>query len=220
MDVITALKQRKSIRKFKPEPVPKKILEEILEAAVRAPSSMNTQAWEITVVGGDVLDKIKQANIQALTSGKQSGGSSRPFEGVYRERQVRLGKELFRLMDIGREDKVKRTDWIMRGYRFFDAPAAFILSIDKSLASDQHMSDVGGLSQSICLAALNYGLGTCIHSQGSSYPDLIREFTGIPESKRIVISISIGYPDWDFPANQLVSEREPLAGSTTWVGFD
>jgi hypothetical protein len=51
------------------------------------------------------------------------------------------------------------------------------------------------------------------------YPEVIRRFTGISESKRITISISIGYPDWDFPANKLESKREPVEAITTWHGF-
>ena len=52
MDIGEAIQTRKSIRGYKPHPVPKEILQEILEIATRAPSGMNTQPWEITVVAG------------------------------------------------------------------------------------------------------------------------------------------------------------------------
>ena len=79
--------------------------------------------------------------------------------------------------------------------------------------------DIGSLMQSICLAALKYGLGTCIAKQGVYYPDVLRKIAGIPESKRIVIAIAIGTPDWDFPANAVETDREPPEAITTWVGF-
>jgi len=49
---------------------------------------------------------------------------------------------------------------------------------------------------------------------------VLHEVAGIPESKRIVISIAIGYPNWDFPANKVVSNRESVEDITTWIGFD
>ena len=80
--------------------------------------------------------------------------------------------------------------------------------------------DVGAVMQNICLAALNYGLGTCIEDQGVMYPDVVRKFADISESKRIIIAIAIGYPNWDFPANRVESTREPVESITTWCGFE
>jgi nitroreductase len=142
------------------------------------------------------------------------------FQGVYRQRQVDLAVRIFKLMGIAREDKEKRAQWLERGFRFFDAPAAIILSVDNSAPELLALLDIGAFCQSICLAALEYGLGTCIEDQGTAFPDLLRRFTGIPQSKNIVISIAIGYPDWDFPANKLESDREHVDNFTTWCGFD
>jgi len=133
---------------------------------------------------------------------------------------VGLAIQIFGLMGIAREDKEKRAEWMERGFRFFDAPAAIILSVDRCLGDGYPLFDIGAISQSICLTALKYGLGTCIEDQGILYPQVVRRFTGIPESKRIIISIAIGYPDWDFPANKLESSREPIESITTWHGLD
>jgi len=220
LNVIEAIKSRKSIRGYKPDRVPKKVLKEILEVATRAPSGMNTQPWEFTVVGGDILDGIRKANLEKLAAG-EAPGMEVPrggYEGAYRERQVAIGVQLFQLMDIAREDREKRMEWTKRGFRFFDAPAAIILSIDKSLSHAAEF-DLGAVAQTIALVALNYGLGTCIQGQGLAYPDVIRKFTGIPESKWITVCIIIGYPDWDFPANKVYSEREPIENVTTWCGI-
>lgn len=222
MDILEAIRARKSIRGYKPAPVPKEILREIIDIATRAPSTANTQPWEITVISGKVLNKIKQANINLLNSGATPNptGPPKPFSGKYRRRQVELAIQLFELMGIAREDKEKRAEWWQRGFRFFDAPTALILSVDKSLDELHSLLDVGAITQTICLTALNYGLGTCIQDQGTMFPEVLRRFTHIPESKRIVISIAIGYPDWDFPANKVVSTREPLENVVTWYGFD
>jgi len=220
VDIIEAIRSRKSIRGYKPDPVSKDTLKEILDIAVRAPSGMNTQAWEFTVIAGDVLEKIKQANVDNLNNGIRPAMeiSREGFTGIYKERQVALAIQLFSLLGIAREDREKRAEWMKKGFRFFDAPAAIIISADTSMAEISQF-DVGSISQTIALTALNYGLGTCIQGQGIMYPDVIRKFTGIPESKVLCICLTIGYPDGDFAANQIKSERESVDNITTWCGF-
>ena len=222
MDIVEAVRSRKSIRGYKPDPVPKEILKEILDIATRSPSGMNTQPWEFTVITGEVLDNIKRGNVEMLGSGAIPNPDlvGKPYEGVYRNRQVEVAVQLFGLMGIAREDKEKRAEWMQRGFRFFDAPAAIILSVDKSLGEIRPQFDIGAIVQTICLAALNYGLGTCIQDQGLMFPEVVRSFAGIPESKRMIIAVTIGYPDWDFPANKLESKREPVENITAWQGFD
>jgi len=222
VNIVEAIQLRKSIRGYKPTPVPRDVLREILEIATRSPSADNWQPWEITVVTGEALDKIRQGNVEMLTSGAitDSASAHKKLEGVYRQRQVGVGIQLFKLMDIAREDKQKREQWIQRGFRFFNAPVAIIISADSCLDESHAQFDIGAISQAICLTALNYGLGTCIDLASIEYPEVVRRFTGIPESKRIVISIAIGYPDRDFPANKVESERECLENIVTWCGFD
>lgn len=224
MDVIEAVKKRKSIRGYKPDPVPKEVLEQILELASRAPSAMNTQPWEFTMLTGEVLENVRRSNIELLNSGAPPNPEHMvvgwPRESIYRQRQVDLAKQLFQLMDIPREDKEKRVKWLERGFRYFEAPAAIIISIDRCLSESGPLLDIGALIQTICLTALHFGLGTCIEDQGTMYPGVLRKCAHIPESKRIVIAIAIGYPDWDFPANKVESEREPIKNVTTWLGFD
>ena len=220
MEIMEAIRLRKSIRGYKPDPVPQEALREILEIATRAPSGMNTQPWEITVATGQVLVNIRQGNIEMLnsTAAQSQAVPARPFEGKYRQRQIDIAVQLFKLMGIAEEDREKRAAWMQRGFRFFDAPAAFILSVDKSLGDSMAVFAIGTIVQTICLAALDYGLGTCIEDQGIRFPEVVRKFTHIPESKRLIISIAIGYPDWDFPANKAESTREPLENVVTWCG--
>jgi len=222
MNIIDAVRARKSIRGYKPAPVPKEVLREILDIASRSPSAMNAQPWDVTVVTGEVLDNIRQVNIELLTSGVRPNPEV-PFyrlEGIYRQRQVDIAIQLFQLMGIAREDREKRAEWGQRGYRFFDAPVAIILSVDRSLEELKAMMDIGTFVQTVCLIALKYGLGTCLEDQGIMFLEVVREFTLIPEYKRIVISIAIGYPDWDFPANKVESKREAVENFVTWCGFD
>ncbi|MBI2831022.1 MAG: nitroreductase [Chloroflexi bacterium] len=223
MDIIETVRLRKSIRGYKPDPVPKEVIAEILEVAKRAPSAMNTQPWFITAVTGKVLDDIKRANMGLMDAGEavRPDVTYNVHSGKYRERQVALAIDIFKLMGIAREDKEKRALWARRGGRFFDAPTALILSRERPPVGPKNACfDIGAIVQTICLVAVSYGLGTCIEDQGLFFPDVVRKLTGIPESHELVIGISIGYPDWDFPANALVSRREPLEGFVSWCGWE
>lgn len=237
MDIIEAINTRKSIRAYKPDPVPRAIIEDILQIATRSPSSMNTQPWEFVVVAGEALERLTKANLERLAVGEipardwgrnvwsdsatglQKGSAqSDAFTGAYRERQVSLAVQIFQKLGIAREDREKRAEWTRQGFRYFGAPAVIIITMDKSL-SPASFFDIGLVTQTIALAALKHGLGTCIQGQGVMYPKAVREITGIPESKYLIICLTIGYPDWSSPANAINSEREPLEKITTWLGY-
>lgn len=222
MDILEAIHQRKSIRDFKPDPVSRELLEKILETAVRSPSGVNKQPWEFAILSGSVLETVKGKNIEAFHSGVKgaSFGEGIDRDSIYRRRQVDLAIELFKLMDIAREDKEKRIQWTERGFRYFDAPAAIILLTDTSLILERVLLDVGAVMQTICLAALAHGLGTCIEGQGVMYQDVLRKYADIPDNKQIITAIAIGFPNWSFPANAIETPRESLNNISFWRGFD
>lgn len=223
MDVIEAIKKRKSIRGFTQNPVNKSVLREILAISTRAPSGLNTQPWEFTVITDDVPENIREENVQMFRAGElpklEHPIVTWPEDSICRRRQVELAMRLFNLMGIAREDKKKREQWAERGLRYFDAPVAIILSVDRKFSEPDPLFDVGVVAQTLCLAAVSFGLGTCIENQGVLYPDTIRKYAKIPDSKRIVTAIAIGYPDWDFPANKAESAREPIEHISMWCGF-
>ena len=224
MNIKDAVHARKSIRHFLDEPVSKEILLEILNTACRAPSANNTQPWEFFMLGGDVLKTVREKNLELLRSGvfpePESVHIAWPKDSVYRTRQVDLAKELFRLMDIARDDHEKRGRWMERGFNYFNAPAALIVVCDKSLSETGPLLDIGCFIQTFCLLCVANGLGTCIEDQGVMYPKTLRDICSIPDAKRIVMAVAIGYPDWDFPANAIKSDREHAESLTTWLGFD
>ncbi|MFC1905150.1 nitroreductase, partial [Chloroflexota bacterium] len=203
-------------------PVPKEVLRKILEIASRSPSALNTQPWEVAVVTEEVLKNLSQSNMEMDASGA-TPNRDLPFfiyEDRYKQRQVELGVQMFELMGITREDREKRVQWGQRGRRYFDAPAAILVYIDRSLKGALSLIDIGIFIQTICLTAWSYGLGTCIMNQSLDFPEVVRKFTHIPESKQILICITIGYPDWDYPANKIATKREPVDNFVTWHGFE
>jgi len=214
---------RRSIRGYLPRPVAKSVLREVVQLAMRAPSSLNSQPWNFYVVTGEPLDRIRQGNTERNLAGVPSSREFRGSEvyaGIHRERQVGIAKQLFGAMGITREDRAARTDWILRGFRQFDAPACIIVTYDRVLmGSDIAPFDCGGVTNAIVNAAWSRGLGCVINSQGIMQSPVVREHAGIAEDQVIMICIAIGYPDPGFPANAVVSTRKPVEEAVTFVGF-
>jgi len=225
MEIVEAIHHRKSIRAFKPDPVPQEVLRDLLEHALRAPSFANTQPWEFAIVTGDKLEKIRQAfadNAEAGVAGVADIPYPAEFPELYDTRRRSVGKKVFELKGIAREDREKRKDWQLQGLRLFGAPCVIYVLTDRSFclpeggANPWPVFDCGLVAAHIMLLAPMYGLGTIAQIQAVAYPGVIRETLGIPESKLLLLGIAIGYPDPDDPINSLHSERDPLDRVSTW----
>ena len=215
---------RRSIRGYKPDPVPRKLIEEVLTLAMRAPTSMNTQPWHFHVISGEPLNRIRAGNTERNIAGIPHSREFRigqPFAGPHRERQIGVAKQLFSAMGIARDDKDARQDWVLRGFRQFDAPVCVIITYDRDLdGSDDTPFDCGGVANALVNAAWSRGLGTVINSQGIMQSPVVREHANIPADQVIMKSIALGWPDDSFPANAVVSERKPIAEAAVFVGFE
>lgn len=215
---------RRSIRGYLDKPVPRELIEEVLALAMRAPSSMNSQPWHFHVITGEPLNRIRAGNTERNLAGvphSREFRTGQAFEGVHRERQVHVAKQLFSAMGIAREDKDARLDWVLRGFRQFDAPVCVIVTYDRVLAdSDDTAFDCGAVTTSLVNAAWSRGLGCVINSQGIMQSPVVREHAGIPDDQVIMKAVALGWPDESFPANAVVSERKPIAEAARFVGFD
>ena len=214
---------RRSIRGFQGRPVEQQVIRDILTLAMRAPSSLNSQPWNFYVVTGEPLDRIRSGNTERNLAGVPSSREFRgneKYEGVHRERQIGVAKQLFTAMEIARDDKVKRKDWVLRGFRQFDAPACIVVTYDRVLlGSDIAPFDCGAVTNAIVNAAWSRGLGCVINSQGIMQSPVVRQHAGIADDQVIMICIAIGYPDVSFPANAVVSERKSVDETAVFVGF-
>ncbi|WP_197423574.1 nitroreductase [Novosphingobium sp. CCH12-A3] len=215
---------RRSIRGYLDKPVPRALIEEILALAMRAPSSMNTQPWHFHVVTGESLNQIRQGNTERILAGEPDSREFRkgnPFAGVHRDRQVEVAKQLFGAMGIARDDAPARQDWVLRGFRQFDAPVCVIVTYDRELSgSDDTAFDCGAVTTALVNAAWSRGLGCVINSQGIMQSPVVREHAGIPDDHVIMKAVALGWPDPEFPANAVVSKRKSVEEAARFVGFD
>ena len=219
MELFQAIDGRKSIRKFRSEPVERALLAEILQAAIRAPSAINTQPWECWVAGGKTLRQLSQEMFEEAAKGRPSRSDfklQKTWKEPFLNRMRDNGKGLFGLLGIERHDKEKREAFSLSMYRFFDAPQVFFVCLDAGLGA-YSLFDCGGFVQTVCLLATEKGLGTCIQHSGVNYPDIIRKYVPIPEEKKILVAIAIGYPDEEAVVNRFRSNREPLENVVHWM---
>lgn len=226
MEIIEAIQYRRSVRSFKQDPIPREILEQLLLISRWSPSGSNTQPWEILVLVGRVLDEVKGRldGVMRTEPGKTSTAAHpdipyppmpEPFVG----RQRALGKQMQAHLSLqesyrpGASSSERRTS----AAHFFGAPAGLIVCVEKEISPRSYLG-LGMIAQTIALAALNYGLGTCIMSMVTYWPEIYRDMFHIPESKLVAFGIAIGYPNMDDRINTFPRTREPLETFTKWYG--
>ncbi len=124
-------------------------------------------------------------------------------------------------MQIERHDQEGRKDWVLRGFRQFDAPVSVVVTYDRAIhGGDIGPFDCGAVTNALVNAAWSRGLGCVINSQGIMQSPVVREHAGIAEDQVIMICVAMGYPDDSFPANAVVSERKSVDDAVVFVGFD
>ena len=223
MEYHEVINGRRSTRGFLEKPVPMEVLKEVIELAVRAPSSMNTQPWHFHIVTGEVLDNIRRENTKRNVEGvppSREIKSPLGYEGKHKERQIEIAIQLFQEMGIERDDKEGRQDWVLRGFRQFDAPVAIIVTFDEELKEDDISKfDCGAAVNGLVNAGWSKGLGAVINSQGIMQSPVVREYAKIPDNQIIMICVAMGYPDEEFPANKVISKRRPIEEVATFHGF-
>lgn len=215
---------RRSIRGFKPDPIPQDLMRDIVRLATRAPSSMNTQPWYFHVVTGGALDRIRTGNTENNLAGVPASREIRmhgPYAGVHRERQKAIALQLFDAMDIAWEDRQRRQDWVLRGFRQFDAPVSVVVTFDKTLIdNDIAIFDCGAVVNGLVNAAWSRGVGAVINGQGIMQSPVVREHAGIPEDQVIMSCVAMGFPADAFAANDVVSTRRPVDDVVSFVGYE
>jgi len=223
MNLDHAMQERRSIRGFLNKPVSQALLQEVITLANRAPSSMNTQPWHLHVLTGEPLEKVRKGNTERMLDGVTPSREIEDYaayEGEHRKRQIEIAVQLFEAMGIARHDAERRQDWVMRGFRQFDAPVSVVVCFDRDLLGNTiaHF-DTGAMTYGLVLAAWSRGLGAVINGQGIMQSPVVREVANIPDDQVILTCVALGWPDEDFIANSVVSRRRPVENVTRFLGF-
>jgi nitroreductase len=219
MDLKDAISQRRSIRAFRPDPVPRQVLEDIMGKALWAPSWGNTQPWGFTVVSGNALSRIKEGFLDKMRQGISPAPEltmPRAWDDTQTRRYKELGRGLFRSLGIAREDHQKRGDYYTEMTRFFGAPTVIYLHLERDF-SPYALMDGGLILQTIALLALDQGLGTCYLARSVHYPEVVRAHAAMPPGRTLVMGTAIGYAIQEHPANVFRSRRGEPGEFIHWV---
>jgi len=205
---------RKSIRAYTNEIVPADVVQSVVLAASRAPSSKNTQPWKLILVQGQALENLRQDYVAAFNSGKAPSFEYKysldPLPEEYKKRAVDLGKAFLTHKGIAREDKEKRKEHDAENYRFFGAKHVFFLAVNKDEYGQGTFLDCGLFLQSLITELYNRGLGCCPQYSAMAYPDLLRKHIPDSEKSLFLLALPFGYPKADNVVNTFVTQREPL----------
>lgn len=220
MSLEQALRQRRSVRGYRPDPVPEKILQEVFSLAQLAPSNCNIQPWKVFVASGEVRDELRRRMVENVENGvpiEPDYEHLPKFEGVYRQRQVDCAVELYNTMGIGRDDREGRARASLRNFELFDAPHVAFIGMEREFGVTVAL-DVGMYIQSLLLVMTAHGIGSCAQGSMRYYPSDVRELFGEPDSTAILCGISFGYEDGSVPANRTRVGRDPLDQNVVFRG--
>lgn len=214
MNVSEAVAERMSVRVFLDTPVENKVIEEVLTKAARSPSGGNVQPWRIYVINGESMKKFNAIMEEKLES---PDGPDEPeylmyppsLKEPYRTTRFKLGEDMYKLLDISREEKPKRLEWQKNNQRFFGAPAAVFCYMDRCMGPPQ-WSDLGMYLQTAMLLFEEAGLNTCPQESWSLWHQTVTDFVGAPDEEMMFCALAVGYKDSDHPVNSLNADREPF----------
>ncbi|MAG15242.1 MAG: hypothetical protein CL874_05130 [Dehalococcoidales bacterium] len=197
MELLEGITTRRSFRGFKSTPIPEETVKKIFQAVSNSPSYTNTQPWEVAVVSGRKKDELSKI-LYDLAAQNAVTNPDIPMPQAWppkmEKRTGEHGARRLAALGVVRDDAEGREKLRLMNFEFYDAPCALFLFTDGALTT-WSIFDMGLFAQNVILAAHAFGLGSCLQASLSNYPDAVREFLGMPKAKKLIIGISLGYPD-------------------------
>ncbi|MBT5889019.1 MAG: nitroreductase [Halieaceae bacterium] len=207
---------RRSMRAFKPDPVPRAVIEAVMGGAQQAPSNCNTQPWFVHVVTGDTLEQLRATLPTQFAAGEMALDFpyDGQYDGVYKERQYASATALYDALGISRDEKAARNNWFMRNFTFFDAPAVAFFTLPSQFGL-REACDLGMYAQTVMLGLVAHGLGSCPQTSLGFMANVIRPALGLGDHEKLMFGLSFGYPT-ETPVNQVQTERAALHDVVTF----
>lgn len=214
------IRARRAVRYFRPDPVPQRMVEDILDVARFAPSNSNIQPWHVYALAGHEKAALSEALSQAHREDRHPPlrHIPDPLPEAMRVRQEAFGSVYYGALGISKEDLQQRAKVTARNFDFFGAPVGLIFAIDPSLTKFSWL-DYGLFIQTIMIAASAIGLATCPQVSFVRYQDIISRHLDFPDGFQVVCGMSLGFPDDESTVNRLDMAREPVDGFTRFLGF-
>ena len=187
MDAITAINKRISVRRFRPDPVPREVVERLLECAVRAPNHKLTEPWRFAVLTGSACARYAEIRARHRLERYTDPSSPEALAGADKMRRESLETPLYIIIMAA-------------------------LSADEITREEDYAATMMAVAN-LMIAAESLGLGTYLKSGGVMRDPELIELVGVPEKYRIVGLVSLGYPGEAEPPRR----RKPVAEVTRWI---
>jgi nitroreductase len=220
MNVTEAIKSRISTRAFRPDPIPEALVREIVDVARYAPSGGNMQPWKVIAVAGperDAVVALAKANLPGAEDDRPVYPPS--LWEPYRSRRFKNGEDMYALLGIPRENKPARLMHLAKNIEFFGAPVGLFFIIDKRMGHGQ-WAHLGMFMQSVALAALDYGVQSCMQEAWARMRGPLATHFALDENDMVYCGMALGYADMTRPVNTLRSDRAPLEEIAVFKGFE
>lgn len=212
MTVADAVRARKSVRAYLDRPVETDLLLEVFTQAGRAASGGNLQPWKVHLLNGQRMQDFHTMMAPRIRDGLMDAPEypvyPAPLKEPYRSRRFAVGEAMYTHLGVGRDDKAGRLNWFARNYRFFDAPAAALIFVDRDMGAAQ-WTDLGGYLATVMLLAREQGLGTCAQEAWCVHHSCVAEFVRAPTTDMLFCGIAIGHEDTAAAINQTRTTRAP-----------
>lgn len=212
--------ERRSVRGFRPDPVPQEVLHRVFQLAGRAPSNCNAQPWITHVVSGEPLHAMRDrliANARAGMLDSDASYAENPYVGVYKHRRVGAAVALFEATGVGRHDTEARGRSMMRNFELFDAPHAAFFFMPRAF----HLhgaADVGMYVQTLMLALTAHGLGSCAQGALGQQASFVKEALGVDPALMLLFGLSFGTPDDEHASIAARTDRAALEEAVVFHG--
>ena len=213
------LHERYSVRAFRPDPVPRAIIERILKTAQRTASWCNSQPWQVLIASGEAKERFRKSIYAEAASGAGDGHDFAPpreYLGVYLERRRESGFQLYNSLGIPRGDKAAYAKQALENYNFFGAPHVAIVHTTEALGVYGAI-DCGAYVSNFMLAAQALGVGTIAQAALARHSRLVRQHFNLGDDRRVVCGISFGLADHARKANSYRTTRASIADVVTFL---
>jgi nitroreductase len=223
MDVSTAIKQRISTRAFLDTPLGEAEVKQWLTDAQRSPSGGNLQPWRVIALAGEARQAVVDMAAETLSKNPRGEPTEYPIYPEYisdaqNARRRAVGEEMYGKIGIPRENKAGRMMWFSQNYRFFDAPLALFIVMDKRVGHGQ-WGHTGMFMQTLCLLAEERGWGTCMQEcWGILRPSLHKQLD-LGENEVVWCGMAVGHPNKSNPVNEVYTDRAGLDEFADLRGF-
>lgn len=210
MQVSYAIRERRSVRAFSPEPVSRSIVQQMLNAAKWAPSWGNAQDWNAHVLDGVTLGHFKVALAQLVDEGVP-GLTDLPMPEQWPDYVAARMTSRHKPAE-GQESLSGESDIL----DLYGAPLLVLFAIDAQLEPSYACFDAGLLVQTFCLAAEDLGYSTCIMAIAVRYADLLHALIPQADGQKFVVGVAVGLADHTASVNREERRRVDLV---EWVSY-